>query len=189
MPALPSCWQFSTRSCNWPEHGKGPKGAGLDHAHRASVAFRLVPYRSAAGRRVVSMPVPRPASRWGCHGSRGRCGKGTARSLRPLPWRTKIKPLSKDIEDAQCVERVAPAEGPAMTPIDVALLGPDRVQHWMDGSSQVLRDRKRLCREAESRDTDHMRVAIWRRPCGRTSRDRRIPREPGSAAPPTSRPI
>jgi hypothetical protein len=97
--------------------------------------------------------------RWACNGLRSRCGKGTARSLPPLPLRTSIKSLSKDIEHAQCDERVAPAEGPAMTPIDVALLGPDRVQNCMDGSSQVLRDRKRPCRAAESGYTDHMQAA------------------------------
>jgi hypothetical protein len=126
--------------------------------------------------------------RWACNASRSRCGKSTARPLPPLPLRTSIKSLSKDIEDAQWVERLAPAEGQAMTPMDVGLLGPDRVQHCMDDSSQVCRDRKRLCREAESGDTDHMQAAIWRRPCGRTSRDHRILREPGSVAPPTSRP-
>ena len=92
---------------------------------------------------------------------------------RALHCQVTQEPL--DVGDAQSIERLAPAEEQeAMTPIDVGLLGADRVLHGTDGSRQVFQDRKRLCRAAESRDTDCPRIGTVLGAYGRTARDRRV---------------
>ena len=57
-----------------------------------------------------------------------------------------------------------------------------RCGHGTDGSRQVFQDRKRLCRAAESRDTDCPWLGTVLGTYGRTSRARGA----GSAAPPTN---